>query len=106
MNNFLVYIIFSVILFLYNYICYKRKKVVYTLNKKQVHVLDYKFYDLQFKVWNIIVVIFVLIAIMNIFNTLRFMPPIFLIIASLSFWIINLILKDISYKRDYIKMRD
>lgn len=105
MDVFFIYILFSIIILIYNYICYRNSKVLYTINKRKFYILNSKYYLLQFRMWNIIAIIFALIAILELLNLPSYMAAIFLIIATLSFWGINFLLQTLSERKEYIKYK-
>ena len=97
---FLVYFLFAIIIFIYNYNCYKNNKIVFTMKKKFIQSLNNKYYNLQFKLWNGIAIFFILIGFANYFNKNRIMIPIYLLVTIIFFWGINFLLESISSKKN------
>lgn len=108
MSIFLTYAIFSVISIFYSYNCYKKQKIIYTVNKHRLYVSDEKYYTLQFKFGCLISFLFLLMGLLNLFNPLlgRYMTILTLLITIVLFWIINSILQDIAQKKSYLKIKE
>lgn len=102
---FLAYFLFAIVIFVYNYKCYKKSVVVFTMKKKYISTYEKKYYHIQFYFWNCIVIFFVLIGTLNYFNKNKSLFLIYLISAIIFFWGINFFLEDMALKRNYIKIK-
>lgn len=98
--DFLAYFSFAIVIFIYNYKCYKKSIIVFTMKKKYALISENKYYHMQFYFWNYIVIFFVLIGILSYFNKNRIMVPIYLISSIIFFWGINLFLEDKALKKN------
>lgn len=103
MDVFIVYTVFALITFLYNYFCYKKKKIFYLLKRKKFYVLNDQYYILQFKFLIQISVMFVLLGVVNSFiphTIIMWISGVVLLVLPPK---INDEIENISYSRYYIK---
>ncbi|SFU44608.1 hypothetical protein SAMN04487886_102911 [Clostridium sp. DSM 8431] len=91
--------IFAVCFAVYNFIFYKKKKVIYSLRAKNFIVTDDKFYKAQLIGGIINSVILILLAVIgkSYFTTYEFQGLTYI----LTFWVLNLTLKAICLIKNY-----
>jgi len=104
MNMIIIFSLVGIIYFIYSLLCYKIRKVIYTINKQEFIVLDDRYFDLQLKV-NIInsIVIAVGGAMSQRFQLGEFKSTI-LFVTVLIFSINNDILKKIAINKKYAQI--
>ena len=103
--TFLAYFLFSIITFIYNYKCYKKNIIVFTIRKRYELISEKKYCYMQFYFWNCIGIFLILIGVLSYFNKSRVMVPIYLVVSAIFFWGMNLFLEDRALKKNYIKIK-
>ena len=98
----MAFIFIPIILFIYSLILYKKKKVIYSIGIKSTEVVVEKFYRLQltFCIINVVALLLEVFVFYGEINT-----NIFILIYVMTFWFISYLLKFISMKKIYIKIK-
>lgn len=93
-------ILIALIFLLYNIYCYKFKKVIYTINSKDIFISNNKFYMVQFLINLFNISFLIIISYLSYLN--NFNIQLYVIYFLGIFWILNFLIKYIGIKLKYI----
>ncbi len=93
-------ILIALIFLLYNIYCYKFKKVIYTINSKDIFISNNKFYMVQFLINLFNISFLIIISYLSYLN--NFNIQLYVIYFLGIFWILNFLIKYIAIKFKYI----
>ena len=100
-----LFILVSIHSFFHNYNCLKKKRLVYKLREKNIHILNDSFFKLQFKYWLSICIGFFLVALLDIyFSHPAFTFMAFFIMLALFPSFVNDILATKAIEKGYIEI--
>ena len=103
MGHFFIILIFGLIVYMYTIYCFKKKKVLYTIQKNLIILKDEHF-KLQKKLGIVNLIAFTLVGVLIFFIKEEF-KIIYMPIIVCFYWISNYVMKDISIKKGYSIMK-
>lgn len=103
MVYFLILLIVGLIFYIYTIYCFKKKRVLYTIQDNLI-ILEDAHFKLQKKLGLINLIAFILVGFL-IFYVKEGFEGIALILTTIFYWISNYIMKDISIKKGYSIMK-
>lgn len=104
MKQIIAFSLIGTTFFIYSLLCYKKRKVIYTISEPEFNVLDYRYYNLQLKVSIINSIIIASGGIISQFFQLGEIKSTILFITILIFWIINYSLRKIAVSKKYAQI--
>lgn len=96
-------ILIALIFLLYNIYCYKFKKVIYTINSKDIFINSDKFYMIQLVINLFNISFLIMISYLSYLN--KFDIQLYVIYFIGLFWIFNFLIKYIAIKFKYISYK-
>lgn len=103
MGYFFIILIFGVVVYMYTIYCFKKKKVLYTIQKNLI-ILNDEHFKLQKKLGLVNLIAFILVGVLIFFIKEEF-KIIYMPIIACFYWISNYVIRDISIKKGYSIMK-